>query len=880
MYVPFSKLADWVDPGRAVLAFGVMVGLLVAAASPARAQNLALTPPLNYLLAPDGLTIQLTATLTNPRVTTTSALRLELWAFARPFDLNPPAQAGYKLATVNLNALAPGAAVNVNQPVPFTPPASGVWNISLLALEDSGGAFVVRAFNNFPAPLPVAGIMATYASVPFPGLPNNIPVTIENLLVDSSRLYWTVADFSNIGSVGLSPGSQPANLAAFAGGRLNPLSMVQDNLFLYVMRSIGPPGGDGEIFRVTKTFGTQARIASGPPGGNGTPRNFPMGIPLTGGKLYFTASQNVPGQNFVGSFFSTLSTQGQGGAPTLFGSIPPVDIQAEPANVSPTSFAADLTNMYWIDGWDRTIRHVPLGGGPNTVDLRIGPANFLSAPTHGPAGGSLFWMETVGNQRVLRRRVGGSGGVVINVFAGISSTNYAIDGDRVYLVPTATQQLSWVSINGGAATAMLPIIDTGLAGEIVTDGNAIYWVSTAANASLNTRIMRLQLPVRGAPALVQAPVSLHVAAPNAANVAFTALAASGGLSFVWSRNGVVLVPATAKGTALPSEFATSTPPRAAGVVAGSANTSTLTLTNITAADVGFYSCRITNSAGSIETDAAFLALDTGGTSRLINVSTRGQVPAGAALTPGFVMRGSGSKQLLIRAIGPTLSTFGLQGLSDTKMDVVNQQTGGTVATNDDWGGGAALANSFGALGAFPLAPTSKDSAVLSSVPVNSGGYSVRITSPGGAGVGLAEVYDADALTAPNKLINVSTLGFAGAGAEALASGFVIGGTLPKRVLIRVVGPGLSAFGVGGTLADPQLSVIPLGLNVTVARNDNWGGTAELKAAFASAGAFALPDTSKDAAVVVQLPPGGFTVVVSGAGATTGTTLVEVYDLDP
>lgn len=214
------------------------------------------------------------------------------------------------------------------------------------------------------------------------------------------------------------------------------------------------------------------------------------------------------------------------------------------------------------------------------------------------------------------------------------------------------------------------------------------------------------------------------------------------------------------------------------------------------------------------------------------------------------------------------------------MDVVNQQTGGTVTTNDDWGGGATLANSFSTLGAFPLVATSKDSAALAGLPVNSGGYSVRITSPGGAGVALAEVYDADPLTAPAKLINVSTLGFAGTGADALASGFVIGGPAPKTVLIRVVGPGLAPFGVGGTMADPQLAVIPLGLNVTVARNDDWGGTAELKAAFASAGAFSLPDTSKDAAVVVRLPPGGFTVVVSGASSTTGNTLVEVYDLDP
>lgn len=189
-------------PGRALLTFVVLVGLLLAAGSPARGQALTLNPPPNYLLGPDGLTLQITARLTNGRATTTNALRLELWAFALPFNLNPPAQGGYRLGSVNLNALAPGAAVNVNQATVYAPPAAGVWTISLLALEDTGGAFVVRDFFNFPAPLPVAGIMATYASVPFPGLPNNVPVRLENLLLDASRLYWVVVESSNIGSVG------------------------------------------------------------------------------------------------------------------------------------------------------------------------------------------------------------------------------------------------------------------------------------------------------------------------------------------------------------------------------------------------------------------------------------------------------------------------------------------------------------------------------------------------------------------------------------------------------------------------------------------------------------------------------------------------------
>ena len=82
------------------------------------------------------------------------------------------------------------------------------------------------------------------------------------------------------------------------------------------------------------------------------------------------------------------------------------------------------------------------------------------------------------------------------------------------------------------------------------------------------------------------------------------------------------------------------------------------------------------------------------------------------------------------------------------------------------------------------------------------------------------------------------------------------------------------------LIDPQLSVIPLGRTAPVAANDNWGGTPELIAAFAAVGAFGLPSGSGDAAVVVRLPPGAYTVTVSGVGDTTGRALVEIYDLDP
>jgi hypothetical protein len=249
------------------------------------------------------------------------------------------------------------------------------------------------------------------------------------------------------------------------------------------------------------------------------------------------------------------------------------------------------------------------------------------------------------------------------------------------------------------------------------------------------------------------------------------------------------------------------------------------------------------------------------------------------LTPGFTVRGTGAKSLVIRAVGPTLSLFGVStALTATTLDVMAADSS-IVASNKNWGGSAALNSAFNRVGAFPLAADSKDAAVQTSLTAQA--YTVRVspTEPGASGVTLAEIYDADAATAPVRLVNLSTLGFVGTGDNVLTAGFVISGDAPKRLLIRAIGPGLAPFGVSNRLADPQLSLVPLG-TLPIATNDDWPNILSMQLAFASAGAFTLTPGSKDAALVITLEPGGYTVVVSGVGATTGNALVEIYDLDP
>ena len=359
-----------------------------------------------------------------------------------------------------------------------------------------------------------------------------------------------------------------------------------------------------------------------------------------------------------------------------------------------------------------------------------------------------------------------------------------------------------------------------------------------------------------APAITVQPASQHVT-PGSNAMFSVAASGSGSLTYQWKLNGTA--------------------------IAGATN-ATYPVATVQAGNMGFYSVTVSNSAGSVDSAMAILTVNSG-SSRLTGLSTRGLVPAGGELTPGFFLRGSGSKSLIVRAVGPTLSGFGVNGsLSDPKLEIIPIGGATPLLTNDDWGTNSNLPALCAAM-PFPLAEGSKDAAALATLSTATNtGYTVRVAPSGAAtaGIAMAEVYDLDTVTAPVQLASLSTRGFTGTGENVLTPGFIITGDGPKQLLIRAVGPTLGAapYNVSGVLTDPQFKVIPSGQDFTVASNDNWGGTAALQAAFTQTYAFPLPADSKDAAVVVRLPPGGYTVQATGVGGTTGTVLVEVYDMDP
>jgi hypothetical protein len=127
-------------------------------------------------------------------------------------------------------------------------------------------------------------------------------------------------------------------------------------------------------------------------------------------------------------------------------------------------------------------------------------------------------------------------------------------------------------------------------------------------------------------------------------------------------------------------------------------------------------------------------------------------------------------------------------------------------------------------------------------------------------------------SSPNHFANISTRGFVNTGMGQLIGGFIIRGG-PKMVLVRAMGPSLTAAGVSPALADPQLQLFE---NQTLLRqNDNWQTNSNAAQIMAT-----LPPTDpKEAAVLIRLEPGYYTTVVTGADGGTGIALVEVYEID-
>ncbi len=357
-----------------------------------------------------------------------------------------------------------------------------------------------------------------------------------------------------------------------------------------------------------------------------------------------------------------------------------------------------------------------------------------------------------------------------------------------------------------------------------------------------------------APAITTAPVAQTGTVGG--SITFSVVASGTGNLYQWYLNNVAIVGAT----------------NASYIIAA-----------LTAANAGSYTVTITNSGGSITSSAAVLTVNNAPSTPttagyLSNLSIRARAGTGdQTMIVGLNIGGagtSGAKALLARAVGPTLTNYGISGML---ADPVLTVSGAANTSNDDWNNDAQVTSASAATGAFALAASSKDAALFTN-NATAGTYNLLLTGKAGAtGLALLELYDATPTsaftTATPRFVNFSARAFVGTGDNILITGFAISGTTPRKVLIRAVGPTLANYGLTSALADPTLAVF--NGNTKVAENDNWD--ASTATAQAQSGAFALAAGSKDAVIVTTLNPGVYSIQVSGVAASTGVALIELYE---
>jgi hypothetical protein len=240
---------------------------------------------------------------------------------------------------------------------------------------------------------------------------------------------------------------------------------------------------------------------------------------------------------------------------------------------------------------------------------------------------------------------------------------------------------------------------------------------------------------------------------------------------------------------------------------------------------------------------------------------------------GFIISGTAPKHVLLRAIGASLTQLGVpDALADSVLELHGPGSFTTIV-NNNWRDDPAQEAAIIATG---IAPTSNLESAIDAT-LAPGAYTAIVRGNGNMqGVALFEVYDLNQ-AADSKLANISTRAFVDTGDNIVIAGFIVGGSSGgDRIIVRGIGPSLTALGVPNALADPKLDLRDPNGTLLSANND-WQDdpTGQVAAQLIAAGL--APTNQLESGIPVTLAPGLYTALLSGVNNGTGVGLVEVYD---
>ncbi len=245
--------------------------------------------------------------------------------------------------------------------------------------------------------------------------------------------------------------------------------------------------------------------------------------------------------------------------------------------------------------------------------------------------------------------------------------------------------------------------------------------------------------------------------------------------------------------------------------------------------------------------------DTNNIARLTNISTRAFVGTGLQNEiAGFAVSGTGTKNLVVRATGQGLVAAGVPTSLNAQFSLVTYPARNLVTNNISWGS----SNNAAQLQSLNLAPShNTDAADL--LNLSTGAYTAEVSPEGASGIGLIEVFESPNATGDSRLSNISTRAFVGSGLQNLIAGFAIEGDGNLKLVMRSLGQGLAAAGVATSL-DARIQVYTYPDRQLLAENDSWGSgssASELQSLNLN------PPHSSDAALIMALPKGAYTVEV-------------------